>query len=227
MNRWKVVAGILLIFILGALSGAAVTNTFFKHRIKRFMDPKGPPPPILILQRQMDRLTLSQDQQDRIDALFDEMHREFTDLWKKSQPIFKQLFDRYLLRIREVLTPVQQEKLDRSVERIEKRMERMKPLPPPEKRGALFDAPRLQKEFGLTVDQAERSAAIIKDLKKKGDAVHRRFDEEMLLLQDRMEAELKQIWSQGEARLSDILSKQQMERLRIENGPRHGVFPPP
>ncbi|BBO75259.1 hypothetical protein DSCW_26760 [Desulfosarcina widdelii] len=225
MNRWKVIAGILLIFILGALTGAMGTNTFFKHRIKRFMDPKGPPPPILILQRQMDELTLSQEQQNRIDALFDDMHREFTDLWKKSQPVFKQLFDQYLLRIREVLNPAQQEKLDRTVDRIEKRMERMKPPPPPEKRGGLFDAPRLQKELGLTADQAEKGAAILKDLKKKSDAVHRRFDEEMLLLHDRMDAELKQVWSDGEARLSDVMSRKQMERLRIERGPRPGPRP--
>jgi len=51
-----------------------------------------------------------------------------------------------------VLNPVQREKLDRTVERIEKRMERMKPPPPPEKRGMRFNAARLQKELGLTSD---------------------------------------------------------------------------
>ncbi|WP_319524066.1 hypothetical protein [uncultured Desulfosarcina sp.] len=234
MNRWKVVAGILLIFILGALSGAMGTHVFFRHRIKRFMDPKGPPPPILILQGQMDELALSPDQQNRIDALFDDMHREFSDLWKKSQPIFKQLFDQYLLRIREVLNPAQREKLDRTVERIEKRMERMKPppppLPPPEKRGVkrgvLYDAPQLQKELGLTADQAEKSATILRDLKKKSDAVHRRFEAEMLPIHDRMDAELKQIRSEAKAGLSEMMSEEQMERLRIENAPPRGPGTP-
>lgn len=127
MNRWKVIAGILLIFILGVFSGVIGSGLFFKHHIKRFMDPAGPPPPIRFLQRQLDRFELSVDQQTQIDALFEEMNREFFELIRKSQPEFKLLFDRYISQIRKKLGPDQQEKLNRMVERIESHLQRMQP----------------------------------------------------------------------------------------------------
>lgn len=129
MNRWKVIAGILLIFTLGAFCGVIGGGLFFKHRVKRIMDPAGPPPPIRFLKRQLDGLQLSGEQRTQIDALFEDMRRDFVELFRKSQPEFKALFDRYISQIREKLNPDQQEKLNRTVKRMENHLQRMKPPP--------------------------------------------------------------------------------------------------
>ncbi|BBO70961.1 hypothetical protein DSCA_48910 [Desulfosarcina alkanivorans] len=173
MNRWKVIAGILMIFILGAFCGVIGSGLFLKHRIKRFMDPAGPPPPIRFLQRQFDDFQLSAEQQARIDALFDDMHREFDELFRKSQPEFKALFDRYLSQIREVLRPDQQEKLNRVAARIESHLQRMKP--PPFRNKAPFSGgrrlrpdphrqlDRLAWELDLTRDQVLQMRPILEE----------------------------------------------------------------
>lgn len=180
MNRWKVVAGILLIFTLGAFCGVIGSGLFFKHRVKRFMDPAGPPPPIHFLQRQLDDFQLSAKQQEQIDALLDDMHREFVELIKKSQPEFKALFDRYITQIREELRPDQQEKLNRVVKRIERHLQHMKP-PPSRGRDPFFGdrrlgpdpdriIGRLQKRLALSNDQVQQMRSILeKQWEKRSD----------------------------------------------------------
>jgi hypothetical protein len=162
MNRWKVIAGILLIFILGAFCGVIGSGLFFKQRVQRFMDPAGSPPPIRFLKRQLDDFQLSVEQKAQIDALFAEMRREFTDLFRKTQPEFKALFDRYISHIRKELRPDQQEKLNRVVERLGRHMQRMKP-PPPGGKGPFTGDRRLGPDPARRLDKLAWELDLSKD----------------------------------------------------------------
>jgi len=231
MNKWKVIAGILLIFILGVFSGAIGTSTFFKHRIKRFMDPQGPPPPIRLLQRQLGEFDLSSEQHARIDALFEEMHREFVRRMKKGQKEIKQLFDEYISQIKGVLASEQGEKLDRIVERIENRMQAMQSPPPPMGHGGPppgdgFKGPapkgmfiqRLQKELSLSDEQVQQIRPILEEEREKqkelfSKTVNGEGDRDDF--RNRMDA----IRRETDARMVSILTPEQMERFRALRQP--------
>lgn len=228
MNKSKVIAGILLIFILGVFSGAVGTSALFKHRIKRFMDPQGPPPPIRLLQRQLDEFDLSFEQHARIDGLFEEMHHEFVGRLEKGQKEIKQLFDEYISQIKDVLASEQGEKLDRIVERIENRMR--PPLPPGVPGGPAFGLgfqgagpkgmfiQRLQKELSLSDEQVQQIGSVLEEERemhqalfaKKAQGEGDRDD-----FRDRMDA----LHRKTDARVASILTSDQMERFQALRRP--------
>jgi hypothetical protein len=214
MNRWKVIAGILLIFILGAFCGVIGSGVLLKHRIKRFMDPAGPPPPIRVLQRQLDAFELSEDQRVRVDALVDAMHREFTDFFRKTQPQFKAVFDRHVSQIRAVLDPVQQKQLDEAVNRIETRMKQPpfgrkgpRPGPDPER---LFR--RLQQQLNLSDDQLAQIRPILDEEMEKRHGML--SDAEGSHDRRARREQMMQLHQATEKRLQAILTPEQLEAFR-------------
>ena len=74
MRLLKVCVGILLIFIMGMLAGTLGTGFFIKHRIGRFIQGGGPPPPIRILERLSAKLDLSKPQQREIEKILKQAH---------------------------------------------------------------------------------------------------------------------------------------------------------
>jgi hypothetical protein len=222
MNRWKVISGILLIFMLGAFCGVVGSGLFIKHRIKRFMDPAGPPPPIRFLQQQLDAFELSVDQQARIDRLFDDMHRDFVELFRQSQPEFKQTFDRYVLQIRNVLRADQQEKLDRVAARIESRLHRMQPPPFREKGPLSGDRPmgpgpermldRLAWELDLSRDQVRQMRPILEEQmeKRRSLLLEDTAGDERSGLRERTE----KLHQETNRQLEAILTPEQVESFR-------------
>ena len=231
MNKWKVIAGILLIFILGVFSGVVGTSAFFKHRIKRFMDPQGPPPPIRLLQRQLGQFELSSEQHARIDALFEEMHREFFSRLKKGQKEIKQLFDEYISQIKGVLASEQGEKLDRIVEQIENRMQAMQPPPPPMGHGGPpsgngFQGPvpkgmfirQLQKELSLSDEQVRQTSSVLGEERERQQELFSKTKNgkgDPDDIRNRMDA----LRRETDARMVSILTPEQMERFKALRRP--------
>ena len=242
MNKWKVAAGILLIFVLGALTGAIGTGVFVKSRIHRFMDPKGPPPPIRILHREFSRMDLSDNQRLEVNAMLNDMHREVAKHMRQSVPQVKQLFDQRIEKIREKLDPIQQERLDKTLGRIESRMRHMKPPPFPkqgdfpsrfsEKGGAVgkfkmapmgppfrggtgrLPSPgRFQEALELTPEQIEKSDAIVQEMREKRNTIRHRFDREEQKRFSEFELEINRLVEETKSKLATVLSADQMKKL--------------
>jgi Spy/CpxP family protein refolding chaperone len=222
MDRWKVIAGILLIFVLGAFCGVTGSGLFFKHRVKRFMDPAGPPPPIHFLKQQLDDFQLSAGQQAQIDALLDDMRRDFTELFRKSQPKFNALFDRYISKIREKLRPDQRKKLNRVVKRLGRHMLRMEPSPPGDRdpfSGDRRSGPdpdrqlhRLARELALSREQMQQMRPI---LEKQREKQHSLFMEDATSedhsdLREKMMA----IGQETDQQLKAIMTPEQVESFK-------------
>ena len=226
MNRWKVITGILLIFVLGALSGALGTGYYTKNRIKQFIDPKGPPPPIRILERELGKLDLSSEQQRKIEALLEQMHTEFFEIIKKTKPEMDEHFKRHVRLLRAELRPKQRHAFDKTIQQIEDRMQPMNPPPfrprPPE--AALS---RVKAELDLTPEQTQKSELVIVSMEKKRREIFRRFEAARALLLKRMKSEMVKVMDETEAELENFLSAEQAEGLRkayaIEKDGRPGL----
>jgi len=225
-NRWKVITGILLILILGAFSGALGTGFYMKNRIQRFIDPKGPPPPVRILHRQLDRLDLSPEQRTKIDAKLRQMEAGFNAIILKAKPELDAHFKHHMPLLRAELSPEQQRVFDKAIARIEdriKRMERPPFAPPP-----ATTLPQLQAEFGLTSEQARKSAPVIVSMEKKKRAILHRFEKAGELLREKMDVEMEQLMDRTEGELADFLSAEQANRVRKVYAPKGmGRWPSP
>jgi hypothetical protein len=107
MKRWKLIIGIALVFILGALAGSVSTGVYFKHRYPpRITDPKARK--AFIMEKLSRELSLTQDQKAKIGEIVDFIRRQVE-------------IEKMVDRIRKELSSDQQKKYDALREKFEKR----------------------------------------------------------------------------------------------------------
>lgn len=110
MKNPKAIFGILLIFILGAVSGALVTHTISHSRFESFVKGGHGAHEEKFVQRLTSKLDLDSRQQEQVRAIVKETHSEITLVRKESRPRIESLLEKGQVRINTVLRPDQQEK---------------------------------------------------------------------------------------------------------------------
>jgi hypothetical protein len=133
MNRWKTVAGVLLIFLLGGLIGSLTTGWVLKCRHPLFR--KDPESRVaFIMKRLSDRVELTETQKPKVEAVVRQIDERMRLHSKKQRSEMRRLLDRETEAIQPLLTPLQQEKFERYRQEIEaRRRERDGPTAPPPK----------------------------------------------------------------------------------------------
>jgi hypothetical protein len=121
MTKLKVWAGIVLVFLLGALVGSVSTGIFFKHRIERFS--KGDRPPIkgVLMKKLSHELDLTETQRVEIEQILDQLQEKLLDLRRQHRPEFEKLFDHSFGSIREKLNSEQKNRFDKIREELRRR----------------------------------------------------------------------------------------------------------
>jgi len=131
MQRWKFATIIVLVFILGALTGVLGTSLTLRH-----YHPFGPRDPearkAFIVKRLEDRLDLDADQKQRVAAIVDRIENEAAERFRANRQEWQALMDRGFAEIRQELNPDQQQRLDELHAELEARLH---------KRGARFPPP--------------------------------------------------------------------------------------
>jgi hypothetical protein len=121
MKRIKAIAGIIVIFALGAMTGALGMDMMIKHRIEMFHE-KGPPhigP--MFMQRIGDRLDLTADQRLEVGKILDNLEIQLREIRQGFDPKIKIAFDDAFKKIGDQLTEPQQQKLNRLKEKFPRR----------------------------------------------------------------------------------------------------------
>ncbi len=122
MTRAKLIAGIALIFFLGALAGALAMQGFYKY------DKRGDPRRHLSTAQKVDfivdrisrDLDLAPDQAAEIRPIVEAGEEEIRAIKDGIDPEIRESHDRVFSAIRERIEPAQQKKLDEMVARIKK-----------------------------------------------------------------------------------------------------------
>ena len=115
MTRWKLIIGIALVFILGALAGSAGTGYYFKHRYPpRITDPEARK--AFIMEKLSKDLNLTQEQKGKIGEIVGQIAQTRRDYYIKGQVEVEKLVD----QIRKELSSDQQKKYAALRERFEK-----------------------------------------------------------------------------------------------------------
>jgi Spy/CpxP family protein refolding chaperone len=131
MKKWKLIIGVALVFILGALAGSLGTQLYQRQWSERFWkDPAARR--AVFLQRLTTKLRLTEPQQKEFKAIVEEVDRKLASLRRESRAEVKKIIDESFTQMKEKLDPEQQKKLEefkaRHEERLKERRAR-RPLP--------------------------------------------------------------------------------------------------
>ena len=124
MKRWKSILGVLVIFLLGALTGAAVNHRIGRQGVDAILSGRGGATVELIVRRLSRSLDLDPAQRDQVRAIVTETRREIVEIRKPVQAQVEATIERSRARVRVILRPDQQEKFDRIQAERRKRRER-------------------------------------------------------------------------------------------------------
>ena len=131
MKKWKLIAGIALVFILGALAGSIGTALVHRHRFERFV--KDPAERRTVFLEKLTReLRLTPAQQEAFKTIIDETDQKRNALFQKRHAEIKMFVEESFARMKERLDPEQQKRLENMRRRhLENRKKRPRKPPPP------------------------------------------------------------------------------------------------
>ena len=120
MKRWKLVSGLLLVFVLGILAGSFGTRVYLKDRFAHLRkDPKARQ--AFIMRKLSKELELTQDQKITVEKIVAQVGEKRREFFLKNRPEIKRIMDEGFLQIKNELNNDQQKKLDELREEYEKR----------------------------------------------------------------------------------------------------------
>jgi len=107
MKKWRLIAGIVLVFVLGVLAGAGGSHFYQGYHRDQFR--KDPAARRAYIMKGLTReLRLTEKQQQELQGIIREMDEKRRDLFKKSRAEVRKIFDEGFSRVNEKLDPGQQ-----------------------------------------------------------------------------------------------------------------------
>ncbi len=117
----KAVAGVIVVFVLGVITGVLGTGLVIRHGIREFAE-RAPDRHRDVLMRRLTReLTLTDAQRPQAEAIVQSGGQEIRRLLQQSHTDFSEIMQRKTAELKTILTPEQQQRLDRMLERLQKR----------------------------------------------------------------------------------------------------------
>ena len=108
MKNYKAMIGILLIFILGAASGAIVTHMVDRDRQEAFLHGNPAAREEAIIRRLSRKLALDQQQQEQVRNIVHENHLAMQEIRKRSRPQIEAILEQGQKEISALLRADQQ-----------------------------------------------------------------------------------------------------------------------
>lgn len=115
MKNFKAIAGILLVFLLGAAGGALVTHMIHEARFERYIRGGHGMREDVIVERLTKKLDLDGSQQGEVRAIIHETHDAIGQVRSRIHPQIEALLTAGQGRIKAVLRPDQREKFDKII----------------------------------------------------------------------------------------------------------------
>jgi Spy/CpxP family protein refolding chaperone len=100
-NKWQIRFAVLVIFVIGFVAGALAMNFYRARPLTSSATTFGR------LDRMIDRLGLTPDQESQIRAIFDDARSQLTEIRKESEPKFREVRARTDERLQAVLSQKQ------------------------------------------------------------------------------------------------------------------------
>ena len=121
MKRWKLITGVIIVFVLGILMGSLGIGLLYKYRVIRPVKPEPSEKRALILKKYSKALVLSPEQITGFKKIIDEMDIQRREFFKKNRPEMKKFREQGVIKMKTLLTSDQQDKLDKLHQTFRKR----------------------------------------------------------------------------------------------------------
>lgn len=132
MKKWKLVTGVVLVFVLGVVAGSLGTGFYHKYLFARHKkDPSARK--AFILKKFSQDLDLTEDQKNEFKSIIDQLEDKREELFQHGHSEFVKMMNQGLLQMKKVLNPDQKKRLDELIEEFERHR----------KEGTKFGPPRL------------------------------------------------------------------------------------
>lgn len=115
MKNIKAIAGILLIFALGAASGSIVTHMIARAHLESFINGGQHAREDVIVKRLAKKLDLDNRQLEQVRTIVQETHTGIQQVRKQARPQVEALLEQGQKRISALLNPDQQKKFDKMI----------------------------------------------------------------------------------------------------------------
>lgn len=115
MRNYKAIAGVLLVFVLGAVCGGVVTHMVGRARMESVINGGPVAREELLIKRLTSQLDLDSSQLERIRPIVHETHTAIHQVRQQSRPQVEALLDESQRRIAAVLSPEQRVKFDKII----------------------------------------------------------------------------------------------------------------
>ena len=111
MKKWKLIAGVALVFVLGLLAGSLGPRYYHRDWSERFFQ-EPTARKVLILKKLTKDLGLTETQQREFRAIVEETDKKLEAFGLERRSAVKAILDESFSRMKEKLDPEQQKKLD-------------------------------------------------------------------------------------------------------------------
>ncbi len=131
MKKWRLIAGVTLVFILGVMAGSVGTRLYQRNWAERFWkDPAARK--TLILKRLTRELGLREEQKQEFKTIIEDVDQKMEGRHRENRAAIRSILQEGFSRMMERLDPAQQEKLKELKARREERLkDRRRRLPLP------------------------------------------------------------------------------------------------
>ena len=113
MKRWKLITGVIIVFVLGIIMGSLGTELLYKYRIIPHFKPDPSERKALILKKYSEALSLSPEQKAGFENIINDMDSKRREFFKTIRPDIKKIREQGVMKMKKLLTPDQQDKLDK------------------------------------------------------------------------------------------------------------------
>jgi Spy/CpxP family protein refolding chaperone len=115
MKNIKSVICILLIFLLGAVSGGLVMHMVYKSHMETFLRGDRKAREEILVNRLSRKLDLDQSQREKVRAIVKETHLEMNNIRKQYRPQMEAVLEKSRAEMRRILRPEQLEKFEKFI----------------------------------------------------------------------------------------------------------------
>jgi hypothetical protein len=123
VKRWKLILGLLVLFLSGVLVGSMGTAIYFKQTFGHIFAKGQPQVRKLIMKKLVGELDLAETQRAPIEEIVGQVQADLWKLRKQHQPEAEAIIAQGIAQMKPQLSAVQQEKLDVLFERLKERWE--------------------------------------------------------------------------------------------------------
>ena len=112
MAKWKIWAGLLVLFVSGVLIGSVGTRIYVRHKISGMIARERPFIRNLFLHRLTRELDLTKEQRQEIEQIANRTAEQFHELQRQHRAQVEDILDQAVTDMKEDLSPEQQKQVD-------------------------------------------------------------------------------------------------------------------